>query len=175
MEHSFSILAEEYRPMVLAYLKALTKDAHLAEDLTQETFLAAQKGIAKLKKKGSFPAWLRGIAKNKVLDHARRSARQGLVVDSRILEGMEEVLQKFDPRGEDGAFWRDRLGVIRSCMGKLSEGLKKSVDQVYLNGKSLKEAAKALGVSFDAVGKRLSRARVLLRECVARNLEGGMR
>ena len=37
MTDPFQILATEYRPMVLAYLRSMMKDDHLAEDLTQET------------------------------------------------------------------------------------------------------------------------------------------
>ena len=40
MDQSFNILASEYRPMIVAYLRSLGADAHLAEDLAQETFLA---------------------------------------------------------------------------------------------------------------------------------------
>jgi hypothetical protein len=35
MTDPFNILDTEYRPMVLAYLRAMVRDAHLAEDLTQ--------------------------------------------------------------------------------------------------------------------------------------------
>ena len=41
MGKPFDILAAEYRPMILSYLRAVLGDEHLAEDLTQETFLVA--------------------------------------------------------------------------------------------------------------------------------------
>ena len=43
MTNAFNILAGEYRPMVLAYLRAMVRDAHLAEDLVQETPLSKEK------------------------------------------------------------------------------------------------------------------------------------
>ena len=43
MTNAFDILAGEYRPMVLAYLRAMVRDAHLAEDLVQETPLSKEK------------------------------------------------------------------------------------------------------------------------------------
>ena len=50
MTDSFDILAAEYRPMVVAYLRSMVGDPHLAEDLAQESFLAAQDSIAKFEK-----------------------------------------------------------------------------------------------------------------------------
>ena len=47
MTDPFDILATEYRPMVLAYLHSLVKDGHLAEDLTQDTFLSAQQSLTR--------------------------------------------------------------------------------------------------------------------------------
>ena len=53
-----------------------TGDAHRAEDLTQETFLAAWKGLAGLKTPAGFRAWLTGIASNVVIDAARSDGRK---------------------------------------------------------------------------------------------------
>lgn len=46
MTGPFTILAAEYRPMVLASLRALVRDAHLAEDLTRETTLAGSQALS---------------------------------------------------------------------------------------------------------------------------------
>ena len=59
MDRSFDILAAEYRPMVLSYLRAILCDEHLAEDLTQETFLVAHSKIDSFDAKRNFGAWLR--------------------------------------------------------------------------------------------------------------------
>ena len=54
MTDPFDILAAEYRPMVLAYLRAMVRDAHLAEDLTQETMSAAHQSLGKFEPGGNF-------------------------------------------------------------------------------------------------------------------------
>ena len=61
MNRSFDILASEYRPMLLAYLRSLGADAHLAEDLAQETFLAALKSQSSFSGKSTEYTWLVGI------------------------------------------------------------------------------------------------------------------
>ena len=164
----FDILAGEYRPMVLAYLRSLGIDPHQVEDLAQETFLAAWQAIGKFEKGRSFGGWLRGIARNKALMHWRAaSVRPPLGSDPRSVEGIEEVFSSVGRRDEEGDWWDERREALRACVGKLSSSLRDAVKRVYTHGDSLGEAAAALGVSRDAVAQRLSRARGLIRRCVA--------
>ena len=167
----FEILAEHFRPMVLAYLKSLVRDEHLAEDLTQETFLAAQAGLEGFIKGASFGAWVRGIARNKVLESRRAAARHPMVADSRIIEGMEEVYSVLDSPGVDRESWSDRVRLLRDCTSKLSGPLREAVSEVYQQGRSLQEAARVLEVSFSSVAQRLHRARELLFECISMRLK----
>lgn len=167
MEQAFEILAEQFRPMVLTYLKALVRDRLLAEDLTQETLLAAYQSLGTFRPGGNFGAWLRGIARNKVRENARAAARRPLIVDSRIIEGMEEVYGLFDAPQPQGESWDERLAAIHGCVNQLSGSLRQALLLVYDQGYSLKEAAQALKSTFEAIGQRLSRARSLVRKCVA--------
>ncbi len=105
MHRSFDILASEYRPMVLAYIRSLGADAHLAEDLAQETFLAAYRSLEKFEEGRDFGSWIRGIARNKALMHWRSAAaRPSLSLDSRCMEGIEEVFAAVGRREEEGGF-----------------------------------------------------------------------
>lgn len=171
MDQAFEILADQFRPMVRAYLRGLVLDRGLAEDLTQETILAAFQSLAGFERGGNFGAWLRGIARNKAKDSRRAAARRPLIVDSRIIEGMEEVYGLFDAPQPSHGKWEDRLHVVRECVGKLSGTLRQTVILTYEQGCSLKETAGALDCSFAAVGQRLSRAREMIRKCVAMKLQ----
>ncbi len=157
--------------MVLTYLGTLVGDRHLAEDLAQETFLAAYGSLSKFREDGNFGAWLRGIARNKALEDRRASARRPLVADSRIVEGMEDVYAMLDEPRPDAEMWTERLALMRACVAGLSEKLKTAVEEVYQGGLSLREAAKVLGSSYEVVAQRLSRARALVRECMAARLK----
>jgi RNA polymerase sigma-70 factor (ECF subfamily) len=166
MERSFEILAEQFRPMLLTYLTALVRNHSMAEDLTQETLAAAYRSLDTFSQEGNFGSWLRGIARNKVRESARAAMRRPLLVDSRIIEGMEEVYGIFDTPHANAGSWDERLDLIHECVGKLSGSLKQAVMLVYGQGHSLLEAAQVLNASFDALGQRLSRARVLIKKCV---------
>lgn len=168
MGKSFDILAAEYRPMVVTYLKAILGDEHLAEDLAQDTFLAAHRSIESFEQDRNFGAWLRGIARNKALEDRRAAARHPMLVDSCIVEGMEQVYTLFD---ESTGPWEGRIAQVRGCVGQLSDQLKPAVIAVYSHGQTIRQAAAGLGASFSAVAKRLSRARDLIRQCVERSLQ----
>jgi len=164
---AFEILAEQYRPMVLAYLRSVVRDAELAEDLTQESFVTAQKVLPSFQKGGNFGAWLRGIARKKVLESRRASRRHAIVTDSRIVAGMEDVYSSFDKLSPEHETWTERLAVLKDCVGQLGGNLRQAVDEVYEKRRTLHGAAQVLNISFDAIAQRLHRARALLRKCVA--------
>jgi RNA polymerase sigma-70 factor len=173
MDVAFDILIEQYRPMLLGYARALMGGVeHDAEDVVQETLLAAHCSLATFDKTGNFGLWLRGIARNKALESRRRSRRRHTLFDSRIIEGIDEVYGLFDT-GPDDERWPERMRrMLAHCLERLSENLRDSVERVYREGLSLREAASALEASPAAVAQRLSRARELLRQCVSRQDEG---
>jgi RNA polymerase sigma-70 factor (ECF subfamily) len=171
MDKAFDILAEQFRPMLQAYARTLTDgDEHVAEDLVQETLLAAHGSLDTFRKGENFGKWLRGILRNRALGSRRTALRRPLIVDSRIVEGMEEVYTLLDPPHADAVEWRERLELMRDCIGRLSEPLRLAVLEVYAQGLSLKQAAERLSASSLTVGKRLSRARDLIRECVQKRM-----
>ena len=170
MDRSFDILASEYRPMVATYLRTLGIDGHLAEDLAQETFLSAYRALHTFEEGGNFGFWLRGIARNKALTHWRSVRRRPLVIDSRVLEGVEEVFTSLDREAGAGDWWESRREALRQCLARLSNHLREAIEQVYLREQSLQAAADALGASRAAIGQRISRARGLIRDCIATKL-----
>lgn len=157
--------------MVLAYLGAMVGDAHIAEDLTQETMIAAHESRGSFEPGGNFGSWLRGIARNKALMHWRAEKRNPLLVDSRVVEGIDEVFDGLDRNPAESDWWEVRKAALRECVALLSGHLKAAVHSVYFGENSLDESAAALNSTRAAVGQRLSRARSQIRECMDRKLQ----
>jgi len=173
METAFDILAAQYRRMLLSYARALLGgDRHEAEDVVQESFLVAHRRLETFRQDEDFGRWLRGIARNKVLE-SRRSSRQRLaVIDARISEGMEEVYSMFEVPVPGEEPWKDRMQrLVQHCVDGLSGHLRDTVVQIYREGQSLRGAASILDSSPAAVAQRLSRARDLIRKCVEERRE----
>lgn len=167
MDKAFDILAEQYRPMVVAYLRSLVQDGELAEDLAQETILAAYQNFSRFEQGASFGAWLRGIARNKALQDRRAKSRSKIIADSEIIAGMESVYSSYDTPTAENPGWINRIARMRNCVQKLSEKLREAILAVYERERTIEQAARELDTSVDAMAQRLSRARILVARCTS--------
>ncbi|HOX08012.1 MAG TPA: sigma-70 family RNA polymerase sigma factor [Planctomycetota bacterium] len=168
-EKSFEILVAEYRGMVHAYCLGIVGDAHLADDLAQETFIVAHRRLADFRPGESFGAWLRGIARNLIREDRRSAARRHVVADSDVVAGMEDVYARLDDKSR-GDSWNERLGLVRGCIEALPAVMNQAMALVYGSGLAVAAAAARAGASADTFQRRLSRARDKVRECVETKL-----
>jgi len=75
--HAFSELVRRYQSGVRATLRRLTAGNHaLADDLAQETFLAAYRNLRSFRQEARFSTWLYRIAMNLCLTHRKTAARE---------------------------------------------------------------------------------------------------
>ena len=72
-------LYKEYSKLVFYYLNDLCRDYDVAEELTQETFYKAIKGIKKFNNEYKVSTWLCKIAKNTWIDYLRKEKKQKIV------------------------------------------------------------------------------------------------
>ena len=69
----FSFLYEKYKNRVFAFLLRMTSERDLAQDLLQETFLAALRNASQFDRDRSFLSWLFGIAHKRAIDYFRHA------------------------------------------------------------------------------------------------------
>ncbi len=140
-----------------------------AEDLVQETFLAAcrsPEGPTATDIRGQ-AAWLRGIARNLFLAHCRRSRRNPVRVDSTALEQAEALWINEFLSGDDGF---DYLLALRRCLERLTEKPRQMIEMRYTAGKSRTEMARLLKMTEEGIKSALQRVRALLADCIQRRL-----
>jgi RNA polymerase sigma-70 factor (ECF subfamily) len=173
MSKAFDILMEQFRPMLLSYATTLCHGRREdAEDIVQETCLTACEQLPKFREGHNFGSWLRGIARNKALEHFRAGRQGHVVTDSRVLDGIEDVYASLDGPSKDEESWHDRIRRwLRDCVESLAGPFQAAVRRVYSQQMSLQQAADAEGVSFAAMAQRLSRSREQLRRCVRSKME----
>lgn len=113
-EASLAALYERYAPLILTNLRQHNITKEDAEDLLVEVFLAAMGNTTLLSlQEGAQLAWLQRVARNKVIDHVRRTTRR----QAMILDELTEVLSDDEYRTpeqvalqrEDHAWLRARL------------------------------------------------------------------
>ncbi len=163
-ENAFSILVKRYQKGVHALAWRKIGDYHIAEEITQDTFLQAHKKLASLKNPSQFSGWLYVIA-----DRLCRSWFRKRKLNMQSLESTSEtVLEKTDyanyvcEQREETAVECQRE-IVQRLMAKLPESERTVMVLYYLGEMNCKEISKFLGVSPHTVKSRLRRARERLK------------
>jgi RNA polymerase sigma-70 factor (ECF subfamily) len=164
-------LVRTHQAEIFRYVRYLgAVDRALAEDIVQETFLAAFKAadspsVSELRR---VSGWLRGIARNLFLAHCRRSRTSPVTIDSAILEHAESLWSAEFLREGDGF---DYVEALRHCLGSLAAKQRRFLDLRYTQGKSRVEMAQLLQMTEDGIKTALQRIRAMLADCIQRRLE----
>ena len=139
-----------YREPVYRFLRRLLRDAAVAEELAQDTFVRALG--ASYRADGRERAWIFQIARNLARDHVRSAA-----------------LRQAGQRVEEPASMPDRPAVVdlNAAIAGLSDDDREVFLMRELGGLSYEEIADASGFTPDAVRSRLHRTRLTLRAALA--------
>ena len=74
-EEGFVEIVRDYKDGLIFYLNSFVSNIHIAEDLTQETFIKLGLKRPKDLKKGSFKTWLYTIGRNTAVDYLRKNKK----------------------------------------------------------------------------------------------------
>ncbi len=163
------------------------RDRELAENLVQETFLAALKGRGSFGGRSSERTWMVGILKHKIIDHYRKDFRERPVTDLQTMQFDEEqtVDQFYDAIGNPRKYPRDWMpdpqaalhskefwAVLHDCMAKLPKATAAAFALRELDAMGTASICKELGISATNLWVMLHRARLQLRACLETNWFG---
>ena len=141
-----------YEKELLRYCCVILKDANLAQDAVQETFLKAYRGLRRFRGEGSEKAWLWRIAVNICRDMHKSAWQQH--TDRRVV--IENLPLPVSPPDETHIALTDALLA-------LPQKEREAILLHHYHGLTQKETARALGVTQPAVTLRLKKAYALLR------------
>ena len=160
---AFSQLVVQYERLVYTICFQLVRDAAAAEDLTQETFLAAYLHRQSMPQ-GYERQWLGRIAANKAKDHLQSAWKRHAV-----LPGDEAMPPGQAPPAEEEALQRGGAAAIAKAIGELKEPYQPVCRLCLLEEKTPEEAALALGRPVKTIHTQLARGKKLLRERLERS------
>lgn len=146
-------------PQVYGYLVARVGNRAVAEDLTADTFLAAAEAIERGTLRDVSIGWLITVARNKMVDHWRRRAR----------EDRKLALIETDDVVEDGIDLSIERARAKAVLAELGPHHQAALTLRYLDGLSVPEVADCLDRTVHATEALLVRARNAFR---ARYQEG---
>ncbi len=172
-----------YADALYGYALARLHDPSVAEDLVQETFLAALGGMAHFRGGSSVRTWLTGILKHKIMDHLRRKYREGprrdTAPDGREFEGFFDEHGAWKRKPTRWAADPHRLvqqqqfmETLFECLAGLSERAANAFIFREMEGMTTDELCKLLDISATNCWVILHRARMKLRHCLEVNWFG---
>ncbi len=164
-EAAFSRLVKKYQESVHALAWRKIGDFHIAEEITQDTFLQAYDKLSTLKDPNLFAGWLHVIANRRCIAWLRKKR---VVMQSLDLTS-EEILEKtayayYIAEQRDLASAERRREIVEILLDKLPETQRKTIILHYLGEMSCQAISKLLGVSLNTVKSRLNRARNRLKQ-----------
>lgn len=174
----------ERRTDLLRFAELQLRDAAMAEDVVQETLLAAERGVKNFKGRSSIKTWLYSILKRKIIDALRSRRRETPISQiGNAAEDDEGFDSLFDQRGfwstehkphrwsdpdeslEQQQFWK----IFELCLDGLPERTAQVFSMRELLGLETNEICKELSISTSNCWVILHRARTGLRECLEEN------
>jgi RNA polymerase sigma-70 factor (ECF subfamily) len=168
---------QKYGDYLFNYALLRLRDTSIAEEMVQETFLGALRSRPFFKGESTERTWLIGILKNKIVDHIRRTIREGHVSNVETSEKQPEEF--FDIEGkwvlkpaqwisdpgsviEKKEFWK----VFQSCMAELPAQQAHAFTLREIEELSTDEICNVLNISSTNLRVIIYRARIRLRHCL---------
>ena len=160
-EEAFRLIFDRYSRPVLGFIFDMVGDRALAEDLAQETFVRAYRGLSSLREETKLSTWLFAIAKNCAREQLRTRRRNAANVE---LDG-EPAFELHDhgrtPSGQ--LLDKELSGVIQGALMKLDEDKRTVFTLKVLQQRSYEEIAEITGFSIGKLKTDLHRARAEMR------------
>lgn len=165
---AFRLVVRMFSLPLRGYIASQIHHANDVDDMAQEVFLAAYRQLATFRRGDDFGAWLRGIARNKLLDHFRSTTRRDRAI-GRFREEVARVVQD-DLDRSAVADTSESIEALLRCIAQLPEKLRRVV-RAGLDGDKPADLADELVTTVGAIYTMHYRANQRLRDCVRKELE----
>ncbi len=166
---AFGEIIKKYQSLVYAVAIQILADPATAQDITQDTFVAAFKALKDLRSEDSFPSWLHSITRNRAFAWRKERERVAPLEKAGVLQSSPhptEVEIEAD-RKEGQAF---EAG-IRQIILSLSDALRFPILLCYQDDMPTAEAARFLGIKEGTLRKRLHDGKKKLQEKIVNMAE----
>ena len=159
-ESAFAEVVTRHVDLVYSAALRMVCDPHLAEDVTQNVFIALARNAAELTTHPVLAGWLHHTARNLAVKVVRSEVR-------RRAREQEAATMKDTFATEPDPLWNDIAPQLDTALGELNEPDRDALLLRYFERKSAREMAQFLGTSEEAAQKRVTRAVERLRDLFA--------
>jgi len=155
---AFERVYNEEKAPIFGFLMRLSRDPNVAADLFQNVWLKLARGARSLREDTDVRAWLFTVARNEYRSYCRAQ----LLDVSRLLVLDRELSSEGLPDGRGDA----ELAAVEAALATLGDPDRELLLLVCVEGIEPRAAAGMLGISYDALRQRLSRARKRLSDAL---------
>ena len=164
-EAAFANLVSKYQKQVHAYTLRKTGDFHIAEDITQETFIEAYQNLENLRDPLKFLAWLFGIANHLCIAWFRKNrSTSELLRESYTLKTETDSYSRYVALENERDTIEAQRELAQKLLSKLKERDRQLITLHYFEEMTSAEISNYLGVSQNTIKSRLRRAKHRLRQ-----------
>jgi RNA polymerase sigma-70 factor (ECF subfamily) len=176
---SFAQLMRLHEKQIYNFTYRMLGSVGEAEDLTQDIFIAAFRGIRSFRGEAKFSTWLYRIALNqarnriKYLSRRKFFARQTTRADygGNTASESPEGLADSAPTPEQWTMTKDLAAQVQECLNQIPPQARQILILRDVQGFSYEELSDMLSLKPGTVKSRLHRARAAMRECLSEKLE----
>ena len=164
---------DEHGDALFRFAVLRVRDAELASDLVQDTFLSALKAFEGFRGQSSVRTWLTGILKHKIIDYYRKNRLEipatEVGPEGTDLDHAESLAPAWKESPSTLVENREFWGVLTNCLDGLPEAHRRAFSMREFDGLSSEEIRKVLDVTPSNLWVILHRARTKLRRCLEAN------
>jgi RNA polymerase sigma-70 factor (ECF subfamily) len=160
----------QHRKMLTDYIRCVAAGGTEADDIFQEVGLLVLKHRTGPTDLATAGAWLRGVARNVVLQHVRSHSRRRRRESEEILDLIDRTWAEEDAHAE---LWNQRRQALAGCLEKLNAADQQLLRERYAEGLASDAIASRVKRSPEAVRMKIMRLRQALSRCIGRQMAAG--
>jgi len=175
-EEAFVEIIERHREKIFAIALSLLRNHADAEEIAQDTFIRAHRGLANFRGDSSLTTWLHRIAlnlsRNRYWYYFRRNRHASSSFDSAFSDdnqaSLATLIASDAPSPVQEAAANEFTELVAKCMELLGAGHRDILTRRNIMNCSYDDIAQSLGISIGTVKSRIARARICLRALLAK-------
>lgn len=167
--HAFAVVMRRHNRMLYRIARSVLRDDFEAEEALQEAYLAAYRGIGTFRGGARLSTWLARIVLNEAYARLRRRKPQAVVVPLPAPE--DSMIDEDAPAPEASAMRAELRALLERKIDELPEQFRTVFMLRDVEELSVEETAACLAIAAATVRSRAFRARALLRESLARDID----
>ena len=166
---AFEALYHSFQAGIYSFIRGQVREAELAADLTQQTFVRAWESLPRLRQEAAFVGWLHRIASNLVRDEVKSGHARLEIAASNVLDEPLPDPEATSP--EEAAVFQGLKTAVWAALDQLPPDQRAAVVMHHMEGMPVAEIAQAMKCRPGTVMSRLSRAREALRRKLSSYVE----